>query len=681
MSVQIRKFTPSLLDGDSLDRLYVERDGVLDRILDRVDSARAGRGISHVLVVGPRGSGKTHLISLVRHRLLRKHPTMHIAWLVEDPYGILSYHELLEQIVERTVPSISASGESTEHLEAVVRAVARKHGPVLVLAENFDEILEQIGDLDQQRLRGLVESEPCLQLVVTTTALSGDLSDQPAPFYGFFNQITLPPFDTEQSVEYLRKRAEVVGDQEFIEQLNAADSTMIERRVRSIEHLAGGQPRIWALLAEGLTIDQLDDLVHYLGANFDDITPYYQSQLRQLRAPIQRRIVLTMVREDRALSAKAIGELINVKAATVTKTLRDLHDKGWVQPVDSPLLKFVDARLTYYELSEPLLRLALELKDNSRHEINTILSFVKLWFDPTEIEQAQGNVYAQRAIHDRSGDDPTTTTRWMLDLPTANTPSLRMLGQLFDAIDALGAGQGTQAFELPNVVRRAVEARLLDDRPESIAQLLLDLSRAAAAQAGYYPTEEVGEWLDRHRQLHGSLSGARTRSVELLVDWLARNWQFEAAELAVEQLDPDAPDTLNSRNNLANSYWTAGRTSVETLGDKHPDTLTSRINLATSYGAAGRTTEAIALHEQVLDDRIETLGDKHPDTLNSRNNVATSYWAAGRTTEAIGAPPKPSPSKNKSSPTASKSSATNTPTPSPPARCWLTGEMRLTVRN
>ena len=101
------------------------------------------------------------------------------------------------------------------------------------------------------------------------------------------------------------------------------------------------------------------------------------------------------------------------------------------------------------------------------------------------------------------------------------------------------------------------------------------------------------------------------------------------------KLGPDHPDTLNSRNNLAAAYWSAGRTAEaiamheatlkaqETkLGPDHPDTLTSRNNLAEAYHAAGRTTEAIPLLEATLKAQETKLGPDHPDTLTSRNNLA-----------------------------------------------------------
>jgi len=113
-------------------------------------------------------------------------------------------------------------------------------------------------------------------------------------------------------------------------------------------------------------------------------------------------------------------------------------------------------------------------------------------------------------------------------------------------------------------------------------------------------------------------------------------------------LGPDHPDTLHSRNNLANAYREAGRRDEaltlheqtlaayeRVLGPDHPDTLQSRNNLALAYRDAGRLDEAITLDEQTLAARERVLGPDHPDTLNSRYGLAADYWGAGRLDEAI----------------------------------------------
>ncbi len=102
------------------------------------------------------------------------------------------------------------------------------------------------------------------------------------------------------------------------------------------------------------------------------------------------------------------------------------------------------------------------------------------------------------------------------------------------------------------------------------------------------------------------------------------------------------PDTLRSQSNLADAYWTAGdltraiplheatlTRSEQVLGNTHPDTLRSRDHLAGAYESAGDLTRAIHLFEIALAQRQKVLGDTHPDTLDSRINLAEAYQFAG----------------------------------------------------
>ena len=113
-------------------------------------------------------------------------------------------------------------------------------------------------------------------------------------------------------------------------------------------------------------------------------------------------------------------------------------------------------------------------------------------------------------------------------------------------------------------------------------------------------------------------------------------------------LGPDDPDTLQSRNDLANAYRDAGRIDEaislheqilaareRVLGPDHPRTLSSRDNLGNAYRDVGRVDEAISLHERVLTARERVLGPDHPRTLSSRHNLALAYQAVGRVDEAI----------------------------------------------
>ena len=113
-------------------------------------------------------------------------------------------------------------------------------------------------------------------------------------------------------------------------------------------------------------------------------------------------------------------------------------------------------------------------------------------------------------------------------------------------------------------------------------------------------------------------------------------------------LGQDHPDTLSSRNNLANAYQTAGDLGraiplyeqaladrQRVLGAHHPDTLSSRNNLARAYQTVGDLGRAIPLFEQALADSLRVLGQDHPQTLTSRNNLARAYLDLGDLGRAI----------------------------------------------
>ena len=186
----LSRFTPSLMSRDLLERLFVARDRTLDAILARVDATAATSERNHTLLVGPRGSGKTHLVALVYHRIQERREAgaeLQVAWLPEDPWTIVSYRHLLAAVADRLEPALEDEiPRPVAELEALLTATASKHGPIVVLVENLDRILNAVGNTGQQQLRHLLQADRSLLLVATSTRLDRTLSDQASPFYGFF---------------------------------------------------------------------------------------------------------------------------------------------------------------------------------------------------------------------------------------------------------------------------------------------------------------------------------------------------------------------------------------------------------------------------------------------------------------------------------------------------------------
>ena len=80
-------YTPSNTDPELLKRIFVQREKLLERIVDRLSRSMTTGDKHHILLIGPRGCGKTNLVSLAVWELQKKSQLadcMRIAWLGED---------------------------------------------------------------------------------------------------------------------------------------------------------------------------------------------------------------------------------------------------------------------------------------------------------------------------------------------------------------------------------------------------------------------------------------------------------------------------------------------------------------------------------------------------------------------------------------------------------------------
>ena len=583
-AISISRFTPSTMPEDLLERLFVVRKPVLESLMKRVGDLGATPSPHHTLLVGPRGAGKTHLISLVYHRAKNRAGTdggkpLRIAWLPEDPWTIVSYARLLAAILERVAPDTGVKSADEAELDARLRSTSRKDGPVLVLMENVDQILDALGEVGQQKLRNLLQTESGVLIIGSTTRLDRSLSSHAAPFFGFFDTIRLEPFSPEEAREMLTALAREVGNTELAERLSSSGALA---RIHTIAHLAGGQPRLWALLGSALTVEELRDLAALLLSRFDDLTPYYQEQLARL-SPLQRLVVAELAAADRPLPVKDIAERVGSDQRSVAKAVGDLAERGWLKPVSTIFTERLDRRRTYYDLAEPLARLAFQIKDSRGEPLPLVVDFLVNWFDADQLRSSDGSDYGRVALMRMEQDEVGGLARRLTSLPESRIPSLDLLGQVEDALAAFSAGDAEPVMALRSTLRQAIELRAHDEG--GIASVRLELLEDALREVGDVPRGDANSaWVVRAERLDAEAQSPQSRL--MLVRWLAASWRFDEAEAAL------------------------GTISSEEVA------LEGANAVAQAYESAGRLDEAIPLYEKALADRARVLGDDIPTSSN-----------------------------------------------------------------
>src|SRR5712692_656258 len=91
-------FNPSAMPSELIEGTFVQREELAERLIDIFEESARRESKHNVLLVGPRGIGKSHLVSLVYHRLKTRkdvHDKLCIAYLREDEWGINSFLDLL----------------------------------------------------------------------------------------------------------------------------------------------------------------------------------------------------------------------------------------------------------------------------------------------------------------------------------------------------------------------------------------------------------------------------------------------------------------------------------------------------------------------------------------------------------------------------------------------------------
>ncbi len=678
----IRFQTPSQMEPESLEAIFVQREPLAERLVDKIVASAKTASKHHALLVGPRGIGKTHLVSLVHNRVLALEEVrgrLAIAWLREDAYSVASYVHLLLAMFKELRESENGFDEdmALDQLYGVEEGLREARAEdmllsalgertLLLITENLEDTFEAIGSQGQEKLRALIQNQPRFTILATTQSLFGGVQVRTSPFYGFFEIHHLNRFSFEEALEMLQKIAELKGD---VELANLLRTPIGRARVRAIDHLAAGSPRIYVILSEFLRAESIDELVDPVLKMIENLTPYYQSRM-QLITPQQRALVEYLCEREAAVTVGKIARGVLLTPQTASSQLRKLRDSGYVR-------WHREGRKSYYELQEPLMRIALSAKKQRGKPFRLFVEFLRCWFTESELSvRAQpggasaaplDSQYAQAALEllRTTGVDPRleASARDYRRL-TENQDYTRALAAAEEVVELRGApsdwmAKGKTEIEIGQFeealasYEKAVELDAEDgvawrDRGDA----LWNLGRHEEALASYEKAVELDAedglaWRDRGFALwnlgrHEEALASYEKAVELDAEdglaWrnrglaLGNHGRHEEALASFEKaVELDAEDGLAWRNRGL-ALWNLGR---------HEEALASyekAVELDAEDGVAwrdrgdalwnlGRHEEALASYEKAVELDAE-------DGLAWRNR-GLALWNLGHHEEAL----------------------------------------------
>jgi tetratricopeptide (TPR) repeat protein len=598
MATNLMKYNPAFLGDEALIRSFVARTSELERILEVLQENTTGAN-QHLLVLGPRGIGKTTLV-LRTAAEIRADPDLGARWYPivygEETYQVSSAGELwLEALFhvgqqtedERWQQAYNELlGErNEERLRA--RALAQlmdfadAQGKRLVLVvENLNMLFGgQIGEQDAWVLRKTLMNEQRIMLIGTATSRFSVMDEYNQALYELFRIIELDPLADEE--------VQAVWTE-------AAGQTAPRHQLRPIQILTGGNPRLIRILSEFAAKTSFRSLMEDLTRLVDEHTEYFKHHLDNL-PPQERKVFVVLADLWDPSTARQIAEAARLDVNVASAQLKRLIDRG---AVTTP---YKQGRTHFYQVAERMYNIyhLMRRRGQPSSRVHAVVRFmISLYHDEQLIKTTQ--LLAEEAIQ-------------------LSAEERREHFHVYEALLAL-TREPSISEQLVDVGRLAFRA--LPDTPVSILQLLdpPDSRKVTAIAPGR------AEYHDPAVLTPGSyITNAK--------DWLTAGTDRALADALFEEM---------LRTNSANEerWFRLGWYYAHTTDQKqsalqafervlalNPDDANAWANKGTALLELGHFEEALAAYERAL--------SIDPTNRGALKGKARALIDVGRTEEAV----------------------------------------------
>lgn len=647
-------YRSGITDAEHLRKVTVGREHLLADIREKLQNSMTRKSKQHSLFIGPRGSGKTHLLSLVVQEIhddkkLASHYV--VARFPEESLRLLSYVDFLLgvcEILKDTLPPEQAAvwgqrydqlveepNEETirDTLEAEIRRSIRDQGKtLLILLENFDEILtkQMRAKQDAASLRKLLMGHNGCMLIATAPIYFSAVSDVNQPFYDFFDVQSIANLSEDETVQMIRLNLE--WDREcHREVLKNFDA--LKPRIYALHQITDGNPRLTMMLYELIAHDSVLSARDQFLRLLDRITPFYQDRIKDI--PPQERAILETMAKMRGIAKTpiAIAARMRMGQSQTSMLLKRLTTANYVKSVPNP----ADKRSRLYVIREGFfdLWLAMNLSRAESVRLPFLIDFFEVWFRSLDEREARRRSLHERLQRNEKPDETATELDYLSEVGSEDEKATAKV-KLAKALNQSGVKE--------KPTRYVAELRGLH---------LEGLGGWIADRAGGWQTETPDFYADLEQMIE-CWKTQRTGNLEAFVkhlhaigDTLTYKTYSEAkVQFLEESLKhvTDAAERITLRLDLACLFRDLARwgkaealltPALAEAEATHAPNVSEVLNLlGLVYLSTSRYSEAEPLMRRALAINEKAFGSDHPTIAIRLNNLAQLLSDTNRLDEA-----------------------------------------------
>ncbi len=628
--------------------------GRTDMLRDTIETLRSNLGKKpkhHQLFIAPRGSGKTHFLSLIEDEI-RRDPDLAAGYQVvrfpEEANRVCSYADFLLAICEILRCEGAPWAElydrlATEEnddiicdaLEKALRTQYRETKCVFVLmVENLHQIMEEQMKKPHavQALRGFLMGDNGCLLIATAPVHFGAHTKPNAPFYDFFDTQLLDALGPEETIELIRRNLEWDQRNDLLERFDE-----LRPRLLAIHAMTGGSPRLTVMLYELICTESVTAVRDQFLLLQDRITPFYQDRMRDL-APQERAVLETIanIRETSGNPAPRktpahIAKLMRMSQPQVSSLLARLTKALYLVASPNP----DDKRSTIYTIREGFfdLWLAMNLNRASARRIPFLSDFFAAFYQQDEERRKKREEYWRRLNAGEFNPDAAESLSYLSTVGESHeqaTEKIKLIPTLYRA------GDETGSLLLKDELRQLPldsTGRWLSDHTDDFLDNPLDEIAAL-----------IDCWQSR-REGNLEAFAARLREMGEGLDY--RGWSKLKIQFLRDHIDavPLSPERVETRLRLAQALYQLARwseaepqsaTALKEAEELKDDFLVSWAlnDHAQLLQATNRLAEAEPLMRRALAIDEASFGPDHPEVAIALNNLAVLLQHTNRFADA-----------------------------------------------
>jgi tetratricopeptide (TPR) repeat protein len=396
-------YTPQRQTEEQLLAEFIDRKGILERVLGILRHNTADKPQQHVILIGPRGMGKTTLLCAI-HYSVKRDEGLAAEWLpvqfAEEQYNIGDLADFWLEALRHLEQALDRRPEAADRLldenpadladrvrERFYEILAETGKRALLLVDNLHDIFAAIDDGQAlHKLRALWMTDPRMTVIGAAPSYFEEITAVDQAFHDFFRTFALERLNQAEMETALRWYAEILRDDTVPQ--------VIERepeRVAALRILTGGNPRLvklgYRVLRDGLDGDLRQDLEALL----DQATPFFKHRIDSL-AKEARRAFDAIARRWDPVTVDDIRKELRKPSNYVSAQIKRLIDEGFVEEVGGDKKKLYQVSERFYNVYY-LWRLSRE----GRRKLRWLVGFMRVFYTSKNYREWARRLEAQLA--------------------------------------------------------------------------------------------------------------------------------------------------------------------------------------------------------------------------------------------------------------------------------------------